>query len=281
MITPDRPFWLKRWPKWSPRRPAWWAVGLTVLALVGVVLWWSARPEGPVGPHEGAAAVGQGTPAYQGGVFGPGGQAPALAVPSVLPDGRPSDFSPQEWTALKDAMSKTAKPEAELQRVVAYLRFQKAFGAWQGLRESSDTARRQQLASQLVAQIPERLRQGEVTLGEALVLEAALWTDLEPDEARRKVRLEEVQGVLASAAPQPRVRKREPVRDFVKDIRKLGIAGERILSGNVELLLQGSSRSADTVATAVNGEFVARGARADHALHDGDAVLCFSPITGG
>ena len=203
MITPDRPFWLKRWPKWSPRRTAWWAVGLTVLALVGVVLWWSARPEGPVGPHEGAAAVGQGTPAYQGGVFGPGGQAPALAVPSVLPDGRPSDFSPQEWTALKDAMSKTAKPEAELQRVVAYLRFQKAFGAWQGLRESSDTARRQQLASQLVAQIPERLRQGEVTLGEALVLEAALWTDLEPDEARRKVRLEEVQVVLAGAAPQP------------------------------------------------------------------------------
>ncbi len=53
------------------------------------------------------------------------------------------------------------------------------------------------------------------------------------------------------------------------------------LADAVELLLQGSSRESDTIATAVNGEFVARTARADHALHDGDTVLCFSPITGG
>lgn len=195
MITPDRPFW--------PKRTAWWVVGLAMLALAGVALWWSARPGGAVGQREGVATVGQGARASHGGALGPGGEVPAVAAPSVLPDGRPSDFSPQDWAALKDAMSKTAKPEAELQRVVAYLRFQKAFAQWQALRDASDMARRQQLASQLVAQIPERLRQGEVTLGEALMLETALWTDLEPDEARRKVRLEEVQGVLASAAPQP------------------------------------------------------------------------------
>lgn len=35
------------------------------------------------------------------------------------------------------------------------------------------------------------------------------------------------------------------------------------------------------VATAVNGQFVARHLRATHTLHDGDSVLCFSPITGG
>lgn len=195
MITPDRPFW--------PKRTAWWVVGLAMLALAGVALWWSARPGGAVGQREGGATVGQGVRVSHGGALGPGGEVPAVAAPSVLPDGRPSDFSPQDWAALKDAMSKTAKPEAELQRVVAYLRFQKAFAQWQALRDASDMARRQQLASQLVAQIPERLRQGEVTLGEALMLETALWTDLEPDEARRKVRLEEVQAVLASAAPQP------------------------------------------------------------------------------
>lgn len=53
------------------------------------------------------------------------------------------------------------------------------------------------------------------------------------------------------------------------------------LADAVALLLQGSSREANAIATAVNGEFVARAARADHALHDGDTVLCFSPITGG
>ncbi|MDI1257986.1 sulfur carrier protein ThiS [Aquabacterium sp.] len=35
------------------------------------------------------------------------------------------------------------------------------------------------------------------------------------------------------------------------------------------------------VATAVNGEFVPRSERAQHTLQDGDAVLCFSAITGG
>jgi len=100
-------------------------------------------------------------------------------------------------------MAKTANPESELKRVVAYLRFQKSFEQWQNLRESSDLARRQQLAASLVDQLPERLRQGVVTMGEALMLASALWTDLEPNEDKRKVRLEEVQAVLASAVPQP------------------------------------------------------------------------------
>ncbi len=35
------------------------------------------------------------------------------------------------------------------------------------------------------------------------------------------------------------------------------------------------------LATAVNGEFVPREARASVQLHDGDAVFTFQPITGG
>ncbi len=35
------------------------------------------------------------------------------------------------------------------------------------------------------------------------------------------------------------------------------------------------------IATAVNGEFVPRGARAQYVLHEGDTVLCFAAITGG
>jgi sulfur carrier protein len=36
-----------------------------------------------------------------------------------------------------------------------------------------------------------------------------------------------------------------------------------------------------SLATAVNGEFVARSERAALALRDGDAVFTFQPITGG
>lgn len=35
------------------------------------------------------------------------------------------------------------------------------------------------------------------------------------------------------------------------------------------------------VATAVNGDFVARSARAQHVLRDGDALFVFQPVTGG
>lgn len=35
------------------------------------------------------------------------------------------------------------------------------------------------------------------------------------------------------------------------------------------------------IATAVNGTFVPRTARASQVLADGDTVLCFAPITGG
>jgi sulfur carrier protein len=46
-------------------------------------------------------------------------------------------------------------------------------------------------------------------------------------------------------------------------------------------LLEMDRTGAQAVATAVNGEFVPRDARAAHALHDGDAVTFFEPITGG
>lgn len=126
-----------------------------------------------------------------------------LVPPTVANDGRPSDFSPEDWAALREAMATTANPQAELERVVKYLRFQKGFEQWQTLRDSSDVAQRHQLARRLLAQVPDRMRQGELTMGEALMLENALWADLEPNEELRKQRLEQAQATLAAAVPQP------------------------------------------------------------------------------
>jgi hypothetical protein len=45
---------------------------------------------------------------------------------------------------------------------------------------------------------------------------------------------------LAFATDYPQeIRGRDAVHDFVNDIRKLGSVGERILSGNVDVLLKG------------------------------------------
>ena len=45
--------------------------------------------------------------------------------------------------------------------------------------------------------------------------------------------------------------------------------------------LAGSGQPAQSFASAVNGEFVARDARASTTLVDGDAVFTFQAITGG
>ncbi|KQP20037.1 sulfur carrier protein ThiS [Pseudorhodoferax sp. Leaf267] len=46
-------------------------------------------------------------------------------------------------------------------------------------------------------------------------------------------------------------------------------------------LIAALGHAPEAVGTAVNGAFVARAARGDHLLHDGDAVLLFQPIVGG
>lgn len=46
-------------------------------------------------------------------------------------------------------------------------------------------------------------------------------------------------------------------------------------------LVERLGHAPDTVATAVNGGFVPRAARASHTLQPGDAVLLFQPIVGG
>ena len=49
----------------------------------------------------------------------------------------------------------------------------------------------------------------------------------------------------------------------------------------LEALLQARDLDPMTHATAVNGQFVPRDARAAHALQDGDTVMCFQAIVGG
>jgi hypothetical protein len=143
-----------------------------------------------------------------------------LVAPKILEDGRPSDFSPEDWAALKEAMSKTANPRSELERVVNYLRFQKGFEQWQSLQDSPDAATRHLLAQRLLAQVPERLRLGELTMGEAMMLNSALWTDLEPNAELRKQKLEQAQARLSAAAPQPDAEQQAREASLLKEYKR-------------------------------------------------------------
>ncbi len=188
MISYSRPqFWQRTW----------FTLLCMGVAVAAVVVWWMWQGRSASAVEDAA------TPARVRPGMAEAAARAALQEPTLLSDGRPGDFSAEEWSALKEAMKQSTDPDAELKRVVAYLRFQKRFDQWQGLRDSADVGLRRQVAASLVEQVPERLREGEVTMGEAQLLLSALWSDLEPDEARRRQRIEEGIKILQAAAPQP------------------------------------------------------------------------------
>ncbi len=187
MISYSRPqFWQRTW----------FTLLCMGVAVAAVVAWWMWQGRS-------AAAEEVAAPAHASSGSAEAAARAGLQEPALLSDGRPVDFSAEEWGALKEAMKQASQPEAELKRVVAYLRFQKRFDQWQGLRDSPDVGLRRQVAASLVEQVPERLKQGEVTMGEAQLLLSALWADLEPDEVRRRQRIDEGIKILQAAAPQP------------------------------------------------------------------------------
>ena len=66
--------------------------------------------------------------------------------------------------------------------------------------------------------------------------------------------------------------------------KQITLNGEpRALEDNATLadLVAALGQSPQALATAVNGEFVPRAARAGVQLREGDAVFTFQPITGG
>lgn len=180
------------------RRTRVWA--LVVGALAGAGGWWwvsHSESPAPVQADSVQASAWPGVSADSKMV-----ESALVTAPAVMEDGRPADFTPEDWAALKEAMAKTPNPKAETERVVKYLRFQRAFEQWNNLKDSPDVAHRQELAKRLLEQVPERMRNGETTMGEALMLTTALWSDLEPNELVRKQRIDEAKAILANSAPK-------------------------------------------------------------------------------
>lgn len=181
----------------SPLKRTWVWVLVAGLLIGGGLWWWQT--------HAAADSVRTEQASASAGIIKATPEQKALVpLPApTLQGAKPADFSEEEWSALRDAMSRTENPEQELARVVAYLRFQKGFERWQNLQNSPDVVARRLLAAQLFQLVPERLHQGELSMGEAVLIQGALLNDLEPDDNARQQRLLEAQKALAEAAPKP------------------------------------------------------------------------------
>ena len=187
----------------SHAKSPWVWVGAIAVGLgVAGGLWWAqGGGDGSANPEASASAPSAPMAARQAA------SAPMIVLDQpapVLPDGRPAEFTEEEWRALQDTVAKGPNAASELKRVTAYMRFQKAFTQWQAEQETDHNPKvRKAMAEQLLAAVPERLKQSEVTLGEALMLAAVLYNDIEPDEAARSAKLDQFRIKLEAVAPKP------------------------------------------------------------------------------
>jgi hypothetical protein len=99
---------------------------------------------------------------------------------------RPVDIDPKEWQQLEDAVRNHPQRDQELQRMVGYLRFKRDMDRWTALKDQPNALERAQVGQRILDALPVRFANQEVTGPEALMLQAAIYADMIPDEAQRK-----------------------------------------------------------------------------------------------
>lgn len=113
------------------------------------------------------------------------GTNPAATAPAAP---RPDAISDLEWQVLQGVAAQHADPKAELARLVANLRFNKAREQWRALSGPEHTAHRQALAEELLAEIPDRVAGQALDADAAKTLQRQLLADLVSDPALREQR---------------------------------------------------------------------------------------------
>ncbi|TAL00119.1 MAG: hypothetical protein EPO09_00130 [Aquabacterium sp.] len=187
--------------KSSSRRWLWLPV--VALAAAGAYVLWqrsAASSESSPRPQALAPAPGGGWP-IAGSVGNSDG--PSLIPRGPVSDTKPADITQEAWDALSKALENDPNKAQERQRLVSYLRFQRAVTQWSEMKDGPNVAGRQALARELVDQLPLHAGNGEVNSGEASLLLRALAGDLEPDPTRQQAwidtQLKRLQGTQSEA----------------------------------------------------------------------------------
>lgn len=177
---------------------------LAVLAgTIGVAVIWQKTTidtaENPSAPQELAQAASAATTAMEATLVSEvqaqqeAAAKEILKQPEVKPivgnvSEKPTFLSQMEWNMLKGVAQQHATPEKELTRLVNFVRFTKQLELWQALPEQTDAAKRQTLANELLADLPQRLMQEEFDLPSAQKLQAELLSDAVQDPQERQAR---------------------------------------------------------------------------------------------
>jgi len=116
----------------------------------------------------------------------PPGAAPLSVSRSSHEPERPADVDPVEWQKLVDSLHSHPQRDQELKRMLGYLRFKRDLDLWTSLKDKPNALERAQVGQKILDALPVRFANQEVTHSEALMLQAAIYADMIPDEAQRR-----------------------------------------------------------------------------------------------
>ncbi|CAN5499652.1 hypothetical protein BH11PSE9_BH11PSE9_38810 [soil metagenome] len=184
----------------SGRRRIGVAVNVVVAAVLGIGGWWAgSTPAAPSPPesHHDAAAVPP-TVIDANSLMSAGPPAAGLVTAPTTPHasnkakGKPAAATPtgmtaEQWTALQDALRDHPQREAELVRISAYMVFQARQTRYRELLSSGPAAQDEAraIATALLQELPAHVARGEVSGGEAVLLQQSLFDTLGSDAAAR------------------------------------------------------------------------------------------------
>jgi hypothetical protein len=201
----------------TPARMKWrLAAGAVVALVVGAV--WRAEEVPPAPAHPQVSLTGTAPVTFAPPSAGLGDASPDLAAlkaelntaaiavdrsVGLTAEGpvreRPDYVSPMEWVVLQGVASQHANAEQELSRLVHFLRFNKQRERWEALPAGGDPALRRALAGALVADLPARVRMGDLSPADARALLMRLLPDAESDVGRQEARLAETMAGIEAA----------------------------------------------------------------------------------
>ncbi|MFZ5525248.1 MAG: hypothetical protein ACOZE7_01145 [Pseudomonadota bacterium] len=204
------------------------ALGAVAVAAMAAAWWthssppeatWQEKPDTAAGQAASARAAAEPPQGLQltEVMAGQSDAAKALAgQPAVKPiDGpvteRPAFVSPMEWMVLRGSVSQHPQPERELTRMVNFLRFTKQMELLETLTRTAEAQRRRQaLANELLADLPQRLLNDEMPMKDLRETQTLLLQDAETDPERRQARaqvearrLEQALATLQAKGPRP------------------------------------------------------------------------------
>ncbi len=159
------------------------------LVLVGVVVWWSSPSDSTQTPAPEAAASALQTENLA--------SAPMAVVDEEAPASEMGDTA-----ALGQAMGAQTDGQAQLNRVISFLRFQREFEKWQAMQGDGDLAVRTSLGQKLLARLPEHIANSSMTLPEGDIVCGMILTDIESNEALRDSSIQSCQAKLKTVAPK-------------------------------------------------------------------------------